>query len=258
MAPNPVTKARPLRSAGIDIGSRTVKLVILQKGAVVHSEITDTGNDPLKQALKLIAGKDFDAMLATGYGRKLLEIAQEVPTVTELKAHAEGARFLFPTCRTVLDIGGQDTKVISLDAEGRITNFEINDRCAAGTGKFLEVMAETLGFNLEEFGASALSAKCGQEISSTCTVFAESEVTGLLARGVKPAEVAWGLHQAVVRRVVAMLRRLPTTEQLVFAGGGAKNPALVKFLSDELGEFRIPSEPQIVGALGAAILAGGK
>lgn len=129
MAPDSVTKDKPLRSAGIDIGSRTVKLVILQKGTVVHSEITDTGNDPLKQALKLIAGKDFNVILATGYGRGLLEMALEVPTVTELKAHAEGARFLFPTCRTVLDVGGQDTKVISLDADGRITNFEINDRC---------------------------------------------------------------------------------------------------------------------------------
>jgi predicted CoA-substrate-specific enzyme activase len=255
MASKPARKTKPLPSAGIDIGSRTVKLVLLQDGNIVHWEIAETGSDPLQQALKLIAGKDFDAILATGYGRGLLEKAKKVPTITELKAHAAGARFLFPDCRTVLDLGGQDTKAISLDADGRITDFEINDRCAAGTGKFLEVMAEALGYDLEEFGKSALSVKHGQEISSTCTVFAESEVTGLLARGVKPAEVAWGLHQAVVRRVVAMLRRLPTAQPLVFAGGGAKNPALVKLLGAEWGELHIPSEPQIVGALGAAILA---
>lgn len=246
------------RAAGIDIGSRTIKLVIIEEDKVVLSLLSDTTHDPRSRAKEMLQGREYDALLATGYGRGLMEAELEVPTVTELKAYSAGALHLYPQCRTVLDIGGQDTKVISLDGAGRIVTFEINDRCAAGTGKFLEVMAEALGFTIDQFGEAALSAKEGVEISNTCTVFAESEVVGLLARGARPEEVALGLHQAVARRVLAMLKRLPTTEGLVFAGGGAKNPALIKLLRDELGDVSIPPEPQSLGALGAALFARGK
>jgi (R)-2-hydroxyacyl-CoA dehydratese activating ATPase len=243
--------------AGIDIGSRTIELVVVdQTGNIELSRQADTGFDPMSQADTLLDGVTYDAIMATGYGRNLFELSFEAPTVTEIKAHARGARACFPEALTVLDIGGQDSKAIALFDNGRVKKFEMNDRCAAGTGKFLEIMAKTLGFDIVAFGREALLAQKDLTISSMCTVFAESEVTSLIAKGQSPREIARGLHSSVVRRAAGMINRVSTEGAIVFTGGVAKNPCMRTLLSEKLGRaILIPEDPQRIGALGAALLA---
>ncbi|NOX33612.1 MAG: 3-hydroxyacyl-ACP dehydratase [Deltaproteobacteria bacterium] len=242
--------------AGIDIGSRTVELVLVEGGRVIESRQSETGFDPVFEAKKLLEGLEFDGIMATGYGRNLFENAFEnAGTVTEIKAHATGARAEFCDAGTVLDIGGQDSKAIRLDNSGRIKKFEMNDRCAAGTGKFLEIMAENLGFSLDNFGPAALTAKKDLVINSMCTVFAESEVTSLIARGADRSEIARALHRSVVRRAAGMLGRVSSSGPIVFSGGVAKNACIRELLSDTLErEVMVPRYPQMVGALGAALI----
>ena len=180
-----------MRCAGIDIGSRTIEVAVVEDGRVVETRQGDSGFDPLKEALKLLYGAKHDRIMATGYGRHLLEVALDARTVTEIKAYAVDASFLFPQVRTILDIGGQDSKAIALNESGRVMKFEMNDRCAAGTGKFLEIMARALGFTIDEFGTEALKAQKDLQISSMCTVFAESEVTSLVARGEDRWTLPW-------------------------------------------------------------------
>lgn len=246
-----------MKFAGIDIGSRSIELVVINNGRVVGQKQTETGFAPLAKVRELLQDADFDRILATGYGRNLLEISYEAPTVTEIKAYARGAWHLFPGARTILDIGGQDSKAISLADTGRVKKFEMNDRCAAGTGKFLEIMAGALGFDLDKFGSEALKAKKPLNISSMCTVFAESEVTSLIAGGEDPGEIALGLHAAVVRRSASMLQRVSHEPGgVVFAGGVALNPCMQRLLEQNLDrEILVPESPQMVGALGAALLA---
>jgi predicted CoA-substrate-specific enzyme activase len=246
-----------MRFAGIDIGSRTIELVLVnESGETVLSLRTDTGFDPLAEAKKLIRDAPYDRIVATGYGRSLVEIAWEAPTVTEIKAHARGARILFPAARTVLDIGGQDSKAIAMGENGRVKKFEMNDRCAAGTGKFLEIMAGSLGFDIDAFGREALRAEKGLTISSMCTVFAESEVTSLIARGRNRREIARGLHSSVIRRAAGMISRVSSQGDIVFTGGVARNPCMAVLLEKKLGRsILVPDDPQAVGALGAALLA---
>ena len=245
------------RFAGIDIGSRTIELVVVNEAQeIVDSFQTDTGFDPMTEARKLINGMAYDHIMATGYGRNLFEISFDASTVTEIKAHARGARALFPEIQTVIDIGGQDSKAIALFDNGKVKKFEMNDRCAAGTGKFLEIMAKTLGFGIEDFGKEALLADSGLNISSMCTVFAESEVTSLIAKGESRREIARGLHASVIRRVAGMINRVSSDGDIVFSGGVAKNPCMHTLLEAKLGRtIRIPDDPQRVGALGAALLA---
>ncbi|MGC8604138.1 MAG: acyl-CoA dehydratase activase [Desulfomonilaceae bacterium] len=245
-----------MRFAGIDIGSRTIELVVVNEDRqILESLLADTGFDPLEQAKKLTDRVDFDRMVATGYGRNLIEIYFDAQTVTEIKAHATGARALFPDARTVLDIGGQDSKAIALSDNGKVVKFEMNDRCAAGTGKFLEIMAKTLGFDIEDFGKEALLASREFGISSICTVFAETEIVSLIAKGKNRREIAKGLHSSVVRRVVSMINRVSSHGDIVFTGGVAKNPCMCKLLKEYSGRNVLLSEdPQFVGALGAAIL----
>ncbi|RJQ51579.1 MAG: 3-hydroxyacyl-ACP dehydratase [Desulfobacteraceae bacterium] len=248
-----------MRFAGIDIGSRTIELVVVDEaGGIVCSLQADTGFDPMKEAKKLIHGVAYDRIMATGYGRSLFEISFEAPTVTEIKAHATGARAFFPDARAVLDIGGQDSKAISLFENGRVKKFEMNDRCAAGTGKFLEIMAKTLGFDIEYFGREALRTDKELNISSMCTVFAESEVTSLIAKGKNRREIARGLHASVIRRAAGMINRVSPEGDIVFTGGVAKNPCMRALLEEKLGRrILIPEDPQSVGALGAALLCKG-
>lgn len=245
----------PLRCAGIDIGSRAVKLVVLEEGCVVATRTADSGPDPLAVARRLLEGIRWDRLLATGYGRGRLEAACDAPTVTEIKAHAAGAHHLLPEARAVLDIGGQDSKAIALGPGGRVLSFEMNDRCAAGTGKFLEVMARTLGFGLEEFGEEALRAEKELAIHSLCTVFAESEVTSLVARGADRRGIALGLHGAIARRTAGMLQRVCRAGPIAFTGGAARNGCLVRLLEDLLQQrVLVPEAPELAGALGAALL----
>jgi len=246
-----------MRFAGIDIGSRSIELVVVDdEGEIVCSLQTDTGFDPMMEVKKLINDAAYDRIMATGYGRNLFEISFDAPTVTEIKAHARGARAFFPDTQTVLDIGGQDSKAIALLENGKVKKFEMNDRCAAGTGKFLEIMAKTLGFDIEAFGREALLAEKDLNISSMCTVFAESEVTSLIAKGQSRQEIARGLHTSVIRRASGMINRVSSEGDIVFTGGVAKNPCMTRLLAEKLGrKVRIPDEPQFVGALGAALLA---
>jgi (R)-2-hydroxyacyl-CoA dehydratese activating ATPase len=247
-----------MRCAGIDIGSRSIKLVVTEGGDIKEFRRADTGFDPLATAGSLLEGVAYDRILATGYGRTLFEVAFEAPTVTEIKAHGAGARAFFPEAKTVLDIGGQDSKVICLNDDGRVVKFEMNDRCAAGTGKFLEIMARALGFSVEQFGLEALKATKNIKINSMCTVFAESEVTGLVARGVDRLEIAGGLHDSVARRAAGMLSRVSSGGTVIFTGGVAKNPCIREFLERILDRpIQVPAEPQMVGAYGASLIAGG-
>lgn len=244
-----------MRVLGLDIGSRSVDAVWLEGGRPLDAAVADSGFDPQAAARVFVERGEHDAIVATGYGRHAAREAFGCDVVTEIKAYALGAHSLFPQVASVLDIGGQDTKVISLGEAGRVLDFEMNDKCAAGTGKFLEVMAKALGFELEAMAAAALGATgAAIQISSMCTVFAESEVTGLVHRGADRAAVARGLHGSIAKRTLGSLRRIGAQGPLVFAGGVAKNAAMVELISAGFdGEVLVPGDAQTVGALGAAL-----
>ena len=250
---------------GIDVGARTSEVVLLDPAAPDEFayRIADSGHDPAGTGRRL-----FDAILAergirpdgvaytvaTGYGRGALPFATEA--VTEITCHARGVRHLVPDVRTVIDIGGQDSKVIVLGDDGSVVDFAMNDRCAAGTGRFLEMIARTLELRTAELAAVAAQATRPAEISSMCAVFGETEVVGLLAKGTPRADVVAGVHQSVASRVAALASRLAVGPPVVFTGGVAKNGAMADALRKTLGlDLTIPPEPQITGALGAALLA---
>jgi predicted CoA-substrate-specific enzyme activase len=241
---------------GIDIGSRTIALVEFGRGEVVRSELTDTTHDPLSQCNRLLSGGQPKMLYATGYGRHMLRKAYGASVLTEIKAFAIGANSINAGYPGILDVGGQDVKVIKLSDEGKVADFEMNDRCAAGTGKFLEVMAKALDYTLDEFGEAAMKAPKPSKINSMCTVFAESEVVSLIGAGEERENIAYGVHEAIAERVVAMINRVGISGDLFFAGGGARNRCLKKILEDKLRiEIFVPEDPQIVGALGAALSA---
>jgi predicted CoA-substrate-specific enzyme activase len=232
--------------------------VLLDNSKLTDFRITDTGIDPLTNSKNILKEFKFDTIVATGYGRHLAQTHLGCQVITEIKAYAIGAHSLFPQCRTVVDIGGQDSKIIKVK-DGQIEDFEMNDRCAAGTGKFLEVMAHTLGYPLDNFGKEALKADDSVPISSMCTVFAESEVISLIARGEQPRNIALGLHESVLNRLMSMLGRVGFEDEVVFAGGVAKNCGIAFLLEKRLRKkISIPQEPQIVGALGAALVVTNK
>jgi len=248
--------------AGIDIGSTMTKVVIAdEKQRVLADHIGPTGPEHRHLALKVMeetigqANLSFEALdfiVATGYGR--INVPFSDKQMTEITCHARGVRALFASAKTIIDIGGQDSKGIKLDEDGRVEDFVMNDKCAAGTGRFLEVIAETLGIDLADMGDIALTADGFVQISNMCTVFAEHEVTSRLAEGADVAQIAAGLHQAIAGRVVNMTRRLRIEKDVVVTGGGAKNKGLVKAIEGQVG-FAVltPPEPFITGALGAAL-----
>jgi predicted CoA-substrate-specific enzyme activase len=247
---------------GLDIGSRSMELVVLENGKITHSATLPTTFDPLGQCAKLLEGITPSAVVGTGYGRELVKKVVErlypecpVSTVTEIKAHALGAAHWFPEAGTVLDIGGQDTKAMAVK-DGRVLKFEMNDRCAAGTGKFLEYTAGVFQIPVDEFGAYALQGDNAPHISAMCTVFAETEATSLMAQGHKPENIALGLHKSIVKRTRNMLGRVGLRPPVVFTGGVAKNPCVLSLLAEELGTeatLLVPDEPDMTGALGAAL-----
>ena len=243
---------------GLDIGSRTTDAVWLEDGRVVSSAIVDTGFDPQGVSEALLARGRFDVLVATGYGRHVARDAFGAQVISEITAYARGVSHLHPGAASVLDIGGQDTKVIALSERGKVVDFEMNDKCAAGTGKFLEVMAKALGYTLEEMASEALLADNGVAISSMCTVFAESEVTGLVHRGEHRGRIARGLHESIAKRTGSALGRVGAAGPLVFAGGVANNAAMVQLIRAGFGgEVIVPESAQTVGALGAALSANG-
>lgn len=253
--------------AGIDVGSRSIELVLYAGGAIQESRRLPTTFDPLSQCRRLFNGERPFRLVSTGYGRGLVErlakeweIMERLESITEIKAHALGAAHLFPQARTVLDIGGQDTKAISLLPGGKVGKFEMNDRCAAGTGKFLEYTAGVFQIPVEDFGAYALQGDAAPVSNSMCTVFAETEATSLMAQGIAPQNIALGLHEAIVKRTANMLKRVGLEFPVVFAGGVARNPCVRALLAEHLqaepGEQLLsPQEPDMNGALGAAIWA---
>ncbi len=250
--------------SGVDVGSLSTEVVIIDgEDHIISSVITLTGSSSQKAALRCreealdASGCNDDDIVftvATGYGRKLVPFADKA--VTEISCHARGTRHFHPAARTIIDIGGQDTKVIRIDDSGRVRNFLMNDKCAAGTGRFLEVMSRTLEVELEEMGPLSLKAKKGLSISSMCTVFAESEVVSLVAQGNTVEDILWGLHDSVAQRTVSLLDQIGRESDMCMSGGVAKNRGFVEAFERRLGEkLHITEEPQIVGALGAALLA---
>lgn len=249
---------------GVDIGSLTVKAVILDSDKVVRAKgvmPAGYGGQEAAEALvtrllkeSALAPNELGYTVVTGYGRVLFARADE--EVSEISCHARGAFHLSPAVRTVIDIGGQDSKAIRLDAQGRVVDFAMNDKCAAGTGRFLEVMAAALEVPVEQFGVLALQSEHPVTISSTCTVFAESEAISHIARGATKQDVAAGLHQAIASRVLGLAARVGLEEEVMLTGGVALNVGVVRALS-RLSAYPItvPPDPQIVGALGAALYA---
>lgn len=242
-------------TAGLDVGSRTIKLVLFD-GGLRSSSVIDSGLKPMERCRRLLGNKKYDKLVVTGYGRGLVAPELSGATISEISAQAAAARFLFPDALSVIDIGGQDSKVIRLNEKGGVLKFEMNDRCAAGTGKFLEIMAGALELTMEEFARTAMETGRTVTLNSLCTVFAESEVVSLINKGEDAQAIARGLHHSVVTRVAAMARRVGVTGRLIFSGGGAKNACLARLLEDKLGiKITVPDEPQITAALGAAIMA---
>ncbi|HEY3275391.1 MAG TPA: acyl-CoA dehydratase activase [Syntrophorhabdaceae bacterium] len=246
--------------AGVDIGSTMTKVVIMSD-RLEASYIGPTGPEHRKLANKVMeealdrAGlrfEDLSYIVATGYGRINVPFADK--QVTEITCHARGLYSLLPTARTVVDIGGQDSKGIKI-RDGKVTDFVMNDKCAAGTGRFLEVIADALGVPLTELGALSLSAEKITPVSNTCTVFAEQEVINRLSTGEPVANLIAGIHDAVATRVYAMVRKLKVEPDVAVTGGGAKNAGLVKALETKFGfPLLVPPEPLITGALGGALI----
>ena len=252
-------------TAGIDIGSLSTDVVILSDTSILAYSIIPTLSSGEKAAIAAynqaldIAGikrDDVSTIVSTGYGRTGIDFANRV--VTEITCHALGAKWLFPQANTVIDIGGQDSKVIRLSEDGRVDDFSMNDKCAAGTGRFLEVMARSLDTDLDSLGRLSNESNSEVRISSTCTVFAESEVVALVASGTKKQDIIKGLHNSVAERIFGMVARLRAKEPFVMTGGVAKNSGVVSAVEERLNvKLLLPDEPQIVGALGAAIIARG-
>lgn len=240
-------------SCGLDVGSRTTKLVLFD-GEIRSFAVVETGVNPLRRCQALLAGRKYDLLTVTGYGRHLVGSSFPSQLVSEITAHALGARFFCLDCRTVIDVGGQDSKVIALSSSGDVQKFEMNDRCAAGTGRFLEVMAGTLEVGIDRLGELAATSQRTVQINSQCTVFAESEVVSLVGRGEEPSVIAISVLESISTRIFGMARRVGVTDKVVFTGGTALNRELARILGEKLErQLLIPENPQIAGALGAAI-----
>jgi len=249
--------------AGVDIGSLSGEAVIIKDDDILSYSIVRTGAHSAKTAEKAteealkktsLSFKDIEYTVATGYGRIVVPFANE--NITEISCHAKGANYLFPSVRTILDMGGQDCKAIRCNETGKVTNFAMNDKCAAGTGRFCDVMAEVLDIPLEEIGEVSLQAEKAAMVSSACAVFAKSEVVTLLRSGSPKSEILSGIHEAIADRVFGLLQRVGIEKDFIITGGIAKNIGVVKKIAGKAGlEPLISEEPQIVGALGAALFA---
>jgi predicted CoA-substrate-specific enzyme activase len=246
---------------GIDVGSTMTKVVILN-GGIITSIIGPTGpehrrlaNQVMDEALKK-AAIPFQAItyiVSTGYGRINVPFADK--QFTEITCHARGIASLFPNAKTIIDVGGQDIKGIKIDATGKAIDFVMNDKCAAGTGRFIEVIADTLGVPLDKVGDLSLQSKNPAMISNICTIWAQQEVAASLAEGVPIFDLLAGVHQSLADRIIRMVNRLKVEEAIIVTGGGGKNKGLLKALSEQLGhKILVPEEPLITGALGAALL----
>ncbi|MBM4463051.1 MAG: CoA activase [Chloroflexi bacterium] len=253
---------------GCDVGSATGKAVVMNDGTIASYVVILSTTRPevtarlaMDEAIKkagLVSIEDLSYIVGTGYGRLRVPFAAE--NISEITCHAYGAHWLCPTVRTVIDIGGQDCKVMSVSSEGKVNDFVMNDKCAAGTGRFFEAMARVLDCGLEGLSRLPLQATKPAKISSQCSVFAESEVITLVNDGVDLADIVAGLNQSIASRLATMVGRVGLIEDVALTGGCAKNQGLVRALQDKLQAkvITLPEDPQIVGALGAALIARGK
>ncbi|MDP2173365.1 MAG: acyl-CoA dehydratase activase [Candidatus Cloacimonadaceae bacterium] len=250
---------------GIDIGSRNSKIVLFDsiKSEIIHFGYASTDISPIVSVRRLLDAsfaatnlsiENITARCSTGYGRKLYKEADRV--LSEISCHAAGVSHYFPRCKTIIDIGGQDSKIITLDSDGKVVDFAMNDKCAAGTGRFMEMTAIRLECSLDDLSLIAAKSTTGLKLNSTCVVFAESEIIGMMADNVSAMDIARAVHISVARRVLAQISALDYHPPVVFTGGVAQNADL-RYCLELLLEQKIlcPPEPVITGALGAAILA---
>ncbi len=254
--------------AGLDIGSTSTKAVLMNDKRILASHILLSGRDfhessvlVMEKVLKELNMKleDISLTITTGYGRFIAALT-EAPSeeVTEITCCARGAYFLCPTSRTIIDIGGQDVKAIKINETGRVTDFALNDKCAAGTGRFLERIAGSLGLTMDEMTDLSLKSNIKLPLSNTCTVFAETEVVSRISKGEPIEGIARGIHNALGGRICALAERLGIQEDIFICGGGAKNAGLVREIQDTIGRLTLPPQeidPRLVPAIGAALIA---
>ena len=248
---------------GIDLGSRMSKIVVLKDYKIIYSNVNDTGVNPkkvsetlLNDALKKtsISKTEINNIYSTGYGRNIVPFSDK--RISEISCHAKGVNYFFPKARTIIDIGGQDSKIIIVDERGHVKDFIMNDRCAAGTGKFLEVTATTLETTIDELGDISQTSTDKVNINSTCVVFAESEIIGLIAEGLEKPDIINAVHRSIAKRTKNLASQLHWQKPIVFTGGVAKNTGMQITLTEILGsKVIVPENPFITGALGAAIFA---
>ncbi|MCP5101605.1 MAG: 2-hydroxyglutaryl-CoA dehydratase [Chloroflexi bacterium] len=251
-------------ASGVDVGSTQTKAEnINEAGEIVGRALVDTGANVIKAAEKAhsvaladgnIREEEVEYVIGTGYGRYRVTFGNT--QVTEISCHARGAVHMFPNTRTVLDMGGQDTKAINISNSGEIVDFCMNDKCAAGTGRFLGAASAALEIPLPDLGSTALKAERPVRISTTCTVFAESEVLSWLGKGKKIEDILWGVHQSIASRSIGLMRRVGIEDEISFTGGVAKNIGMIKALEDSLGtRLNVSEDSHYMGALGAALFA---
>ena len=250
--------------AGCDVGSLTAKVVIMTNGKILASQVIRSKTRPEESAKEVMdmalkeAGLSMDAIeccIGTGYGRKKIPFVDDV--VSEISCHGKGAQFLLPTARTVIDVGGQDCKTMKIDGGGKLIKFIANDKCAAGTGRFLEVMAKVLGVRLEDLGALSDRARSPVALASTCTVWAQAEVVRNFNEGNSTEDIGASINEAMAQRVAILVNSIGVEKDVCMTGGVAKNIGVVKGLERLLGVKikKLKLDPQIVGALGAAVYA---
>ncbi len=251
-------------AAGVDVGSTQTKAVVVdEEGVIVGRSLIDTGANVIQAAeqafLKSLQEHNLDEeeieyVVGTGYGRYRVTFGNT--QVTEISCHGRGAVHLFPNTRTVVDMGGQDTKAISVSADGEIVDFCMNDKCAAGTGRFLGAAAAALDIPLDDLGAVSLKSTKPIKISTTCTVFAESEVLAWLGKGKKIEDILWGVHKSIASRSAGLMRRVGINDEITFTGGVSRNIGMVKALEERLEKpLNISEDCHYMGALGAALFA---
>ncbi len=251
-------------AAGVDVGSTQTKAVVIDENRrILGRTIIDTGSNVVTAAEKAfhaalkdgnIPDEEVEYVIGTGYGRYKVTFGNS--QVTEISCHARGAVHMFPGTRTVLDMGGQDTKAIRVQPDGQVLDFCMNDKCAAGTGRFLQAAAFALEIPLADLGLTALRAEKAVQISTTCTVFAESEVLSWLGKGKKIEDILWGVHLSIASRSIALLRRVGIENAVTFTGGVTKNIGMIKALEQTLElHLNVSEESHFIGALGAALFA---
>jgi predicted CoA-substrate-specific enzyme activase len=249
---------------GIDVGSGFSKAVVSRDGVVLSQAVMPSGGDYKGTARKVastaldragLTFADVTRTMATGYGAAMVDFSDQ--SVTDISCHAAGVRHLFPSARTVVDIGNQFSKAINLDEGGRIANFVLNEKCAGGSGKFLQVIARILHIGVEQIGPLSLRSTNPVDFTTGCAVFAESEAVSRIAEGALPADILAGVHKAMASKIVNLVVRVGLKEACVVTGGGALDIGLVRTVETELGtKVLVPAEPQITAALGAALLGG--